>query len=173
MVVLSHCSCRAWSLSSLNVVLAVETWVALRVVLVASLESLYKLWALLIAEVEGLVTEVSWEESSERWNNWYCKDVVGVLSWEGWLEQDGSWETESLKVWMKELSGRLDPSTLEWVASYPGRMGMVSNPLQRSEPWTCLWESLPYLLWLVRTPVKLSSHLFFIIKFINKDLQLI
>ena len=60
--------------------------------------------------------------------------IVRVLAGEGWLEQHGGLETEALQVRVQQLACRVNPGSLEGVTGNHGGVGVVSDPLEGSEP---------------------------------------
>ena len=80
------------------------------------------------------MTEIGGEEIGEGGNLGNGGVIVGVLSWEGGLEENGGVQVESLQVGVEELTCGENPRSLEGVSSNHGGMGVVSNPLQSSEP---------------------------------------
>ena len=70
-------------------------------------------------------TEVRQEEIAE-WRylrlNYF---IIGILSWEGWFEENRRRECKSFKVGVFELSCRENPRTFERMACDPGGVGMI------------------------------------------------
>ena len=93
---------------------------------------------------------------------------VRVLVWVGWDEHSSSWDVESLDLWVVENSSGEVESSLEWVSWDEGGVGVVSDPLEGSEPGPGVLPSLSELVGLVGASVKFDSHLLsYIIGFIN------
>lgn len=98
------------------------------------LHSLEELAALVIGDVEALAAEVGGEELGEAGHGGCDHVVIRILAGEGGLEEHGSLQTESLQIGVQQLACRVNPGSLEGVTGDHGRMGVVSDPLQCSEP---------------------------------------
>ena len=64
--------------------------------------------------------------------------VIRILAGEGGLEEHGCLQSESLQVGVQQLACGVNPGTLEGVTSDHRGVGVVSDPLQGSEPGTGL-----------------------------------
>ena len=94
--------------------------------LVTFLHVLEHLSALGIAHGVGGATEVCGEEGTEGWDAWssWCSvtwDGLGV----GWSEEVGGVDLESLEVGVSKLTHRDASSSLEWMSSHKGGMGVI------------------------------------------------
>ena len=102
------------------------------------LHSIEKLAALIIGDVKALAAEVCGEELGEVGNGGGSEVIIRILAGEGRLEEHGCLQTESLQVGVQKLTCGINPRTLEGVTSDHGGVGVVSDPLQCSEPRTGL-----------------------------------
>ena len=111
------------SLESVDVVCAGLLWSStLLVCLVAILKILEHLAALWAAHLVGGSTEVSGEESTERWNGSGSGEEVMNLRGVGWEESDRGVDLESLHFWVQKEACRVDVATLESVSG--NKLGM-------------------------------------------------
>ena len=120
-----HASCSfaaSESLETLNVILASVDWVLASMVLITFFHTLEHGVAFWLSHVEGSASEIGGEEVTEGWNagrgggsSGSNAHNVGPSGWSWWHEEGGVVESESLHVWVLEVSSGHHETTLEWM----------------------------------------------------------